>query len=70
MNEKRFRVVQNSGNLLSETLKDPKPLLLLSGLVAQRIEQCPSKASVEGLNPSEFTRPDDGIGRHEGLKIP
>ena len=23
MNEKRFEVVQNSGNLLSETLKDP-----------------------------------------------
>ena len=27
MNEKRFEVVQNSGNLLSETLKDPKSLL-------------------------------------------
>ena len=27
MNEKRFEVIQNSGNLLSETLKDPKSLL-------------------------------------------
>ena len=27
MNEKRFEVVQNSGNLLSETLKDPRSLL-------------------------------------------
>ena len=29
MNEKRFRVIQNSGNLLSETLKDPKPLFII-----------------------------------------
>ena len=28
MDEKRFRVIQNSGNLLSETLKDPKCLSL------------------------------------------
>ena len=29
MNEKRFVVVQNPGNLLSETSKDPKPLLFM-----------------------------------------